>query len=87
MDTFTAINERRAVKHYDPGHIMPDSDKQKLMNAAIQSPTSFNIQNWRFVDVSDKSMRASIRKAAWDQAQITDASGWCMVPVAEQSQL
>ncbi|QDU70397.1 nitroreductase family protein [Mucisphaera calidilacus] len=74
MDTFEAIYQRRAVKHYDPAQDMSDDDERKLMEAALQSPTSFNIQNWRFVVVRDKARRALIREAAWDQAQVTDAS-------------
>ncbi len=49
MDTFEAIYQRRAVKHYDPEHEFTDDEIQKLMEAAIQAPTSFNMQNWRFV--------------------------------------
>ncbi len=74
MDTFDAIYERRAVKHYDPEHDLTDDEISKLMEAAIQSPTSFNIQNWRFVLVRDKPLRQQIRAAANDQAQVTDAS-------------
>ena len=44
------------------------------MEAALQSPTSFNIKHWRFVRVTDKNLRQKIRAAAWDQAQVTDAS-------------
>ena len=74
MDTFEAIYQRRAVKHYDPDHELTDDEVNKLMEAAIQSPTSYNIQNWRFVLVRDKELRKKIRTAAWDQAQVTDAS-------------
>lgn len=74
MDTFSAIRERRSVKHYDPEHIMPQEDIDLLFDLAIQSPTSFNIQNWRFVVVTDKDVRVKLREAAWDQAQVTDAS-------------
>lgn len=74
MDTKQAIKERRAVKHYDADFQMPESDKQELLDLAIQSPTSFNIQNWRFVLVEDSEKRKAIREAAWDQAQVTDAS-------------
>jgi nitroreductase len=74
MDTFEAIYQRRAVKHYDPDHELTGEEINKLMEAAIQSPTSFNIQNWRFVLVGDKELRKQIRAAAWDQAQVTDAS-------------
>ena len=74
MDTLEAIYSRRAVKHYDPDHVMPEVDLRKLLEAAMQSPTSFNIQHWRFVVVRDKEQRKQIRAAGNDQAQITDAS-------------
>lgn len=74
MDTFDAITQRRSVKHYDPDHRFTDEETEKLMSAAILSPTSFNIQNWRFVVVKNPEMRQQIRAAAWDQAQVTDAS-------------
>jgi nitroreductase len=74
MNVIEAVHQRRAVKHYDPEFEMPQNDFDQLMTTAIQSPTSFNIQNWRFVRVQDKETRKQIRTAAWDQAQITDAS-------------
>jgi nitroreductase len=45
MDTLEAIYQRRSVKHYDPDHEFTDAEINKLMETAIQSPTSFNIQN------------------------------------------
>ena len=74
MDTFEAVYQRRAVKHYDREHELSDDEIRKLMEAAIQSPTSFNMQNWRFVLVHDNELRSKIRAAANDQAQVTDAS-------------
>ncbi|MEM7454308.1 MAG: nitroreductase family protein [Planctomycetota bacterium] len=74
MDTFTAINTRRAVKHFDPDHEMTPDEINQLMTAAIQSPTSFNMQNWRFVLVQDRDLRQKIRDVGNDQAQLTDAS-------------
>jgi nitroreductase len=74
MDTLEAIYQRRSVKHYDPDHEFTDAEINKLMETAIQSPTSFNIQNWRFVLVRNKELRKQLRVVAWDQAQVTDAS-------------
>jgi nitroreductase len=74
VDTFEAIRSRRAVKHYDPEHRMSDDEIERLLDLAIQSPTSFNIQNWRFVVARDPDLRRDLRAAAWDQAQVTDAS-------------
>ena len=53
MKTEEAIKARRAIKHYDPTHRMTDEEINKLLSLAILSPTAFNIQNWRYVVVSD----------------------------------
>lgn len=74
MDVFEAIEARRAVKKYDPTHKMTDAEVTKLLSAAVLAPSSFNIQNWRFVVVEDKAERAEIQAAAWGQAQVTEAS-------------
>lgn len=74
MDTLTAINERRAVKHFDPDHKLSADEIKQLLGLALQSPTAFNIQNWRIINVTDSELRTKIRAAAWDQAQVTDAS-------------
>ncbi len=74
MDTKQAIEKRRAVKHYDANHRMTPEEVNELLSLAILSPTAFNIQNWRFVVVTDTELRKQIREAAWDQSQVTDAS-------------
>ena len=74
MDTLETIRARRAVKHYDPEHRMSEDEISELMDLALQSPTAFNIQHWRFVLVRDPALRKEIRANAWDQAQVTDAS-------------
>ena len=53
---------------------MSDEEIQKLLYLALLSPTAFNIQNWRFVTISDSKLRKQIREVSWDQAQVTDAS-------------
>ena len=74
MDTFDAIYGRRAVKQFDPEHRLPDDEVTRLLEAAIQSPTSFNIQHWRFVVIDDPELRKQVREHGNDQAQMTDAS-------------
>ncbi|MES2207013.1 MAG: nitroreductase family protein [Pseudomonadota bacterium] len=74
MNTFEAIQQRRAVKQFDPTHRFTESEIEQLFSTAILSPSAFNIQNWRFVVVTDTALRLQIRAAAWDQAQVTDAS-------------
>ena len=74
MDTTTAIHQRRSVKHYDPDHKMTEVEIQALLELALLAPTSFNMQNWRFVVVSDQAKKDAIRAASWNQAQVSEAS-------------
>ena len=74
METITAIKERRSVKHYDPAHEMSEAEINALLELALLSPTSFNMQHWRFVVVKDTEKLAAIQAAAWNQAQVTEAS-------------
>ncbi|MBM4130928.1 nitroreductase family protein [bacterium] len=74
MDVFSAIAARRSVKKFDPSHRLGEAEIERLLGAAILSPTSFNIQNWRFVAVTDDTVKAEIRRAGWNQAQYTDCS-------------
>jgi nitroreductase len=76
MDTFTAIEARRSVKHFDPHHTMTETDIERLMTAVLLSPTSFNMQNWRFVlvDRSDATLRENLWTASWKQDQVKEAA-------------
>jgi nitroreductase len=74
MDVKEAIKQRRSIKHFDPNHVMTKDEIDNLFSHAILSPTAFNIQNWRFVVVTDKVLRQKIRAVSWDQAQVEEAS-------------
>lgn len=79
MDTFTAIEQRRSVKHFDPAHRMTEEEIRRLIGLAILSPTAINMQHWRFVVARDPQLRQQLRDAAWNQDQVTDASIWVIV--------
>jgi len=74
MNIKQAIVERRSVKHFDANHSMTEAEITELMQHAILSPTAFNIQHWRFVNVQDKDKRQQIQDASWGQVQVTESS-------------
>ena len=74
MNVTEAITHRRSIKHYDAQHKMTEQEIAKLMSLAMLSPTAFNIQNWRFVVVTDAVLRQQIRAVSWSQAQVEEAS-------------
>jgi nitroreductase len=53
---------------------MTEEEINELLSLAMLSPSAFNLQNWRFLTVTDKELRKQIREAAWDQSQVTDTS-------------
>ncbi|WVH09646.1 MAG: Oxygen-insensitive NAD(P)H nitroreductase [Fluviibacter phosphoraccumulans EoVTN8] len=74
MDAIEAIRQGRAVKHFDPNHRFTADELNLLLDVASQSPSSFNIQHWRIVNVTDPALLVQLREAAFDQTQVTDAS-------------
>ncbi|MGB0856083.1 MAG: nitroreductase family protein [Nitrosopumilus sp.] len=74
MNTFEAINTRRAIKKFDSTYKMTSEQVNSLMELAILSPTSYNQQNWRFVTVTEQSVKDKISKAARNQPQPADGS-------------
>ena len=74
MQVKQAIETRRSIKNYDPHHKLTQQEIDELMQLAMLSPTAFNIQNWRFLVVTDPVLRQQIRAVSWNQAQVEEAS-------------
>ena len=73
------VQDRRSVKHYDPSYRLSDEDLRRLFSTVILSPSSFNLQHWRFVVVRDLERKKALRKAAYDQEQVEKASAVILV--------
>ena len=74
MDTLEAIKTRRATKKFDKSYKMSSDQVKSLMEHAILSPTSYNQQNWRFITITEQSVKDQISKAARDQPQPSEGS-------------
>ena len=74
MDTFDAITSRRSVKSFDKNHKMIPAEITKLLELAVLSPTSYNIQNWRFVIITDQSIKDRLSELSHGQKQVSEAS-------------
>lgn len=65
---------RRATKYYDPGVGLSDEQIFELVRIATSAPTSFHLQNWRFIAVRTPEAKARLSPIAWNQPPITDAA-------------
>ncbi|MET0344368.1 MAG: nitroreductase family protein [Polyangiales bacterium] len=68
-----AIEERRTTVLFDSSRDVSTAQIDDLVRLATRAPTSFNLQNWRFIAVRTPDAKARLRAIAWDQAKITEA--------------
>jgi nitroreductase len=69
-----ALHWRCAVKKFDPARKLSDEQWDKLEQALILSPSSYGLQPYRFIVVTDPELRTKLRAQAYGQPQITDCS-------------
>lgn len=65
---------RYATKHFDPHARLDPETWQALEQALVLAPSSYGLQPWRFVVVTDPATREALRAASWNQPQITECS-------------
>ena len=68
------ILSRSAAKYYDPAATLSDDQIRELVRIGTTAPTSFHLQNWRFIAVRTPEAKARLRPIAWDQPPVTDAA-------------
>lgn len=74
IDLLAALSWRYAVKKFDAAKKVPAETWAALERALVLSASSYGLQPWRFVVVTDPAVRQKLRAASWNQSQITDAS-------------
>ena len=67
-----SIVSRSATKYYDPAATLSDEQIRELVRIGTTAPTSFHLQNWRFIAVRTPEAKARLRPLAWDQPATTD---------------
>lgn len=68
------LNWRYATKQYDITRKISAEDWETLEQSLILAPSSFGIQPYKFVVITDQETKEKLRPAAWGQSQITDSS-------------
>ena len=71
---FNILNHaRRSINFFDPQKAVPLPLLEEMIKQASLAPSSFNLQPWNLMIISDAKDKARLRKLAWDQSKITDA--------------
>jgi nitroreductase len=78
-DALAVIRERISVNHFDPTKSISESEIRSVIADAIEAPSSYNIQHWRFVAVTDPDKKKALQAAAYNQAKVGAASATIIV--------
>jgi nitroreductase len=68
------LSFRHACKAFDSQKQINNEDKRKILEFARLSPSSFGLEPWHFLAISNPKIQAELRAACWNQEQITSSS-------------
>ncbi len=68
------ILSRTAAKYYDPSATLSADQIRELVRIGTTAPTSFHMQNWRFIAVSTPEAKSRLSPLAWNQPPVTEAA-------------
>ena len=69
-----ALRWRYATKEFDPNQAIPDDTWDTLEESLVLTPSSFGLQPWEFIVLTDRGFREQLVEHSWGQRQVVDAS-------------
>lgn len=69
-----ALQWRYATKSFEAGRTIDPATWSSLEQALVLTASSYGLQPWKFLVVTDAAIRAELRPHSWNQSQITDCS-------------
>jgi nitroreductase len=73
-DLVAQLNWRYATKQFDPTKQIPTEVWSALEDTLVLTPSSYGLQPWKFIVVTDPALKEQLRPLSWNQSQITDCS-------------
>lgn len=68
------LSWRYATKRFDPNRPIPADDWSTLEQSLVLTPSSFGLQPWRFIVITDPSTKAQLKPLSFGQSQVVDGS-------------
>ena len=72
-DVISNLTWRYATKKFDPARKLSAETWATLEQALILSPSSFGLQPWKFLVITDAAVKARLVPISWGQTQPADA--------------
>lgn len=74
MDFSKIVRDRRSIKAYDSSKTISLGELKSVFEEVLLSPSSFNLQHWTFIAVTDPALKKQLRSASWNQPQVEESS-------------
>lgn len=68
------IKERTSTKKYDKTKTLSEAEIKELISYAVEAPSSFDIQHWRFVAITKPEDKTRLKAVSYNQQQVEDAA-------------
>ena len=65
---------RHACKVFDETKKISQKDLEFILDAARRAPSSFGMEAWKFLVITNEELKAKLRPLCWNQVQITSCS-------------
>jgi nitroreductase len=65
---------RYATKIFDSSRTIPAGTWDALEESLVLAPSSFGLQPWKFIVITDQSLREELLPHSWNQKQVVDCS-------------
>lgn len=69
-----SLGFRHACKVFDESKKISDADMKYILEAGRRSPSSFGMEAWKFLVITNEELKAKLRPSCWNQVQITSCS-------------
>jgi nitroreductase len=73
-DFLKAMDFRHACKVFDKNKKISDEDIRYILECARKSPSSFGMEAWKFLVITNDKLREKLQPFCWNQPQITTCS-------------
>ncbi|AFY72885.1 nitroreductase [Synechococcus sp. PCC 7502] len=69
-----SLKWRYATKKFDPNQVIPESKWEALSESLLLTPSSYGLQPWKFLVITNPEIKAQLKPVSWNQSQVTDCS-------------
>ncbi|PZV18497.1 MAG: NAD(P)H-dependent oxidoreductase [Leptolyngbya sp.] len=73
-DLLERLNWRYATKKFDATKTIPTDVWAALEESLVLTPSSYGLQPWKFLVVTNSDLKARLQPLSWNQAQVGDCS-------------